>query len=102
MTNKDKTITKFVQIIKNTFGENAFEETDYWDEDLLAIGLKRLNKLIYISTAGCKKNQCYYELELLVDDPEIIYISKGSDDGNKQKLLEVISDFFEIKPIHTS
>jgi hypothetical protein len=97
MTNKDKTITKFVQIIKNTFGEDAFEEKDYWHS--LAIGLQKNNKLIYISTEACEKDNYFYELEQLVDDPDRVYISKGVDEVPEDKLLEVISDFFEIKPM---
>ncbi len=100
MIQKDKSITNIVKIIKNTFGDRVFQEVDYWDNEF-SLGLQKEDKVIYISTAATLENEDYYfyECERLVDDHEKIYISEGYDDCNKQQLLKVISDFFEIKQV---
>jgi hypothetical protein len=97
---KDINIAKVLKILKRAFGAKTFKEVDYWNDEF-AIGLQKSNKLIYISTAAAAQDEDYYfyECELLVDDPDKVYISNGCDEGNTKDLLKTISDFFEIPPI---
>lgn len=91
---KDKSIINFLRLINNQFGRNTFFLVDHWNiRD--AIGLQKDNKLIFVEYF--RLNQFFYECELLVDDPEIVYISQGSDITSKEQLLEIMSKFFEIK-----
>ena len=47
---KDKTILEFIEKLKLKVNTELFEIIDYWDADLCAIGLKKGNRLIYLST----------------------------------------------------
>ena len=97
MIKKDKEVIEIIKLINSTFGNDVLTIKDYWN-DYISIGLKKGNKLIYIACYG--KNDYFYEYELLVDNPDIVYISQGSDNVmSKTKLLKVISDFFNIKII---
>jgi hypothetical protein len=99
MIKKDREIKRLIKFIDKIFGINVLEIKDYW-ESYDAIGLQRDNKLIYISTTRYKKHGYFYECELLVDDPEIVYISQESESNvSQEELLNVIEKFFEIKRI---
>lgn len=62
------------------------------------IALQKNNKLIYLSTYGAPKYECFYECELLTDGDEV-YLFKGAGNVKLKKLLEVISEFFEIERV---
>ena len=49
LKSKNKTIQDIVDIINQIFGYDYFSVVDFWDADNCAIGLKRDEKLIYIS-----------------------------------------------------
>ena len=47
---KDTTILKLVERLRLIFDFAFIEVVDYWAADLCAIGLKKRNRLVYIST----------------------------------------------------
>ena len=47
---KDTTIIMFITKLKTIISFDSIEIVDYWDADICAIGLKKDNKLVYIST----------------------------------------------------
>lgn len=88
---------KLVGLVNNAFGSDAFAIEDHWKIDLCAIGFRKGNRLIYVSTTGCKRNHYYYECETLQEDPEMPYIEEDSDDNvSEEQLLEVISKFLKL------
>ncbi|MEY4463831.1 MAG: hypothetical protein RLZZ81_802 [Pseudomonadota bacterium] len=96
---RSKVINKLLSTINKIFGNDSFIISSRWDS-VCDVGLQRGNKLIYISTFGCKKNCYFYECEILVNDPEEVYIVEDSDTALEEELLEIISKFFEIKVIN--
>lgn len=100
MIKKHKRIIKLVKLINNIFGNNTLLINDHWEGDLCAVSFQKGNKLIYISTIGCKNDHYFYECELLIDNPDEIYITQNSEDNvPKEKLLEVMSKFFSIEKL---
>jgi len=95
---KQKEIIELVNLVNYTFGNDAPTINDHWETDLCAIGLQKNDKLIYI--AAYAHNDYFYECELLVDDPDVIYIAQDTENNvSKERILEVISDYFRIRPI---
>ena len=93
--NKDEPLMNFLKLVNNKFGENTFHIIDHWNI-YEAIGLQKNNKLIYIE--HLKLNNFFYECELLLDDPEEVYIVYSTDfNVTAEELLEIMSKFFEIK-----
>ncbi|XWN35357.1 MAG: hypothetical protein ROO73_01000 [Roseivirga sp.] len=57
MIDKDKTIIDFLQKVRSKPDFATVEIVDYWDGDLCATGLRKNDRLVYISTYGfCKQN----------------------------------------------
>ena len=72
------------------------EIVDYWEADFCAIGIKRGNRLIYISTF--KDAERYdYDLELLneqkMDDIKVIKEGRGV---SEDVLINVLKEFLNI------
>ena len=70
LQNKDKSIRIIWNTILSGFGANFFSLVDFWDSDNFAFGLKKGDKLIYISTWDFREYQvnkikCYSEFELI-------------------------------------
>lgn len=94
---RNKQINKLLNTINNMFGSDNFLISSRWDS-VCDIGLQKGNKLIYISTFGCKKNCYFYESEILINDPKEVYIVQNNETNvPEENLLEIISKFFEIK-----
>ena len=95
---KHHSITNLVELIFNKFGSNAPIIMDHWEGDLYAIGLEKNNKLIYISTYELKPNHYFYECEILTNDTQKPYlVDSTEDDITEERLLKVMSKFFEIE-----
>jgi hypothetical protein len=98
MIQKNREVIEIVELINSIFGNDVLRISDHWEEDLCAIGLQKENKLIYI--ACYERGYYFYECEILVDDPEIIYLPQYSENNiSEQQLLKIISNFFNIKII---
>ena len=75
---KDITIENFLKNLKNTLDTSQVEVIDLWEADTCAIGIKKKNKLIYISTYN------YFENEHIRYDLDFEIINKNK--------LEVIKE----------
>ncbi len=79
MIEKHQTIIHFIETLKLHVDFNLVELVDYWDGDLCAIGLKRKNRLAYVSSYNFLDRSEYiydYDLELIngnVIDDMVIY-----------------------------
>lgn len=65
---KDKTIVDFINKLKPIVNFTSLEIVDYWDADLCAIGIKKGDRLIYISTFNYisdKVRKYDYDLEVI-------------------------------------
>lgn len=102
MIKRDRSILKLLSAINRVFAKDVFTISGRWDS-LCDIGLQKGNKLIYISTFGCKKNHYFYECEEILENSDIPYKALGSDDNvTEEQLLEVISKFFGIPQTNSS
>lgn len=98
MTKKDDSITNFIALLNNEFANSGLIIRDYWEEDLYATGIAINNKLIYVSTYKLKPKHYFYECEILLDDEDNPYLVHSTEDNvSEERLLKVISEFFEIK-----
>jgi|GEM_PF-4289860 len=98
MIGKDKNLKLLVNSIDKVFGKNMFAFVDYWNTPD-AIGLKRNSKLIYLSTLGAPKYECFYECEQFTEDPGRVYESKGMGNVHIKELTNIMSEFFEIERV---
>ena len=92
-------IRHFIEAINKTFGENYFLLSDFWDADDYAVGLRKDEKLIYISNwdfRNCSKgNERFYsEFELIdsttFETKEVIKKLKGL---TQDELIKAINAF---------
>lgn len=108
LENKDVSIIAIVKRIINHFGEGFFETylsdnkeklIDFWEADLFAIGLKRKQKVIHISTWDFKdrdlRNMKYFVDFELVDEEtlETKERIKEIDEIGEEDLLKQIELF---------
>lgn len=57
MTDKDETIVNLLRKVRSNPNFDIVEIVDYWDGDLCATGLKKDDRLVYVSTYDfCKKS----------------------------------------------
>ena len=76
---KDITIENFLKNLKNALDTSQIEVIDLWEADTCAIGIKRENKMIYISTYN------YIENESIRYDFDFEIINKNKFRSNKRK-----------------
>jgi hypothetical protein len=97
MIKKHHSITNFIALVNNKFANSGIVIKDYWEGDLCATGIAINNKLIYVSTYKLKPNHYFYECEILLDDEDNPYLVHSTEKNvSEERLLEVISEFFEI------
>jgi hypothetical protein len=96
MIKKTSEIKQFVELVRETFGKDGPAIQDHWEGNFKAIGFQKDDKLIYVAIYG--KQDYFYECELLLDDPEEVYIPQESENGvSAERVLEVMNKFFNIK-----
>lgn len=108
MKNKDISINKVVVKLLDYFGQDTFERKnlnnkqefiDFWEADLCAIGLKKQQKVIYISTWAYRFNsqedmKYYVEFELIDNTSlETLEVVKQLDGISLEYLIQEIKDF---------
>ncbi|WP_221391484.1 hypothetical protein [Dyadobacter sp. NIV53] len=72
---KDKTITNFLDRLNLKNSTFSLEVVDFWESDNCAIGLKKENKLIYISTFNFfDKTPIKYDFDLELIIPMLMNI----------------------------
>jgi hypothetical protein len=101
LPNKDKSIQYIINIITETFGANYFALVDFWEGDNYALGLRKNEKLIYISTwnfKDCPENEPLFYIEFeLVDSTTFstLKIEKMLNGVNKSELISEIQRFVD-------
>ncbi|SRR5258708_2286509 len=98
--NKDKTILNLIERLKLLIDFSKLHIVDHWEGDLCAIGLKKGNRTIYISTFKFINDEAArfdYDLEIADESDENIFkvLKEGravSEDG----LVYAIKSFLEI------
>jgi len=108
--NKDITIqritTKIFELFEDNFFETYIEENetkivDYWEGDLSAIGLKKDNKVVYISTYNFRfykpdKMKYYVDFETIdINTLETLEKVKTLDKTDEENLLNEVVFFFK-------
>ncbi len=93
---KDKTILRFIEALSQKIDINLLQVVDYWDADLCAIGFKKGNKLIYISTYNSFNNRIIkydYDLELIDElvNEKIKVLKRGRAISERQLIKEIKS-----------
>ncbi|RYU96951.1 hypothetical protein [Emticicia agri] len=97
MVEKDKTIINLMNRLKTFFEMSSVEFVDYWDGDLCAIGLKRQERLVYISTyAYLKEENLKYDYSLEIDrlvETQKLNIIKDVQGINEVELISTLRQF---------
>ncbi|MDJ1471702.1 hypothetical protein [Xanthocytophaga flava] len=94
---KDKSILELMKKLDSHLKANSLKIVDYWKADLCAIGLRKENRLIYISTYNYLNNDNMrydFDLELLINTntPKSQIIKEGRA-VNETKLITEICSF---------
>jgi hypothetical protein len=93
---KDKSVTDFLGRLQLATDLTLVQFVDYWDADLCAIGIKRGNRLVYISTFDVVYKY-YYELELLDENELGKYTVLQRGDGvDENVLISIVKEFLKI------
>lgn len=101
--NKEESILTIYNAIINELGIDYFEKTDFWDSDNYAIGLKKEEKNIYISTWNFRNLDAtlmkyYAEFEIIdVMSLETLETKKILDAATKEELVEEVVLFYHNK-----
>jgi len=102
LQSKHEAIVNIVHLISATFGKDFFNLPGFWEADNYAIGLKKQNKLIYISNWDYRDRppgDMWYSAEFeLVDEhtAETLSIERVIDGLNQDGLIKEIKEFLEI------
>jgi hypothetical protein len=98
MKAKDKTIVTFISRLKSITSFKSIEIVDYWDADICSIGLKKGNKLAYISTYNyTNKKIIKYDFDFEIidnDNIEKLDIIKSKRCVGESELISDIKIFF--------
>jgi|SRR6218665_84063 len=97
---KDKTIINLIDRLKLIIDFALLEVVDYWDADLCAIGLKKENRLIYISSFNYVENKVLrfdFDLEVIneVEQEKNEIIKKGRG-VLEVELISEVKQFLEV------
>ena len=89
---KDITIENFLKNLKNTLDTSQVEVIDLWEADTCAIGIKKKNKLIYISTYNYFENEpIRYDFDFeIINKNKLEVIKEGRGVTEKELLDEII------------
>ncbi|WP_089832415.1 hypothetical protein [Chitinophaga filiformis] len=99
LKNKEQSIIYIYNLIVEMLGEDAIESVDFWEADLYATGFKKKDKLVYVSTWGCRdctqENMKYYAEFEVIDEvtSETQSIAKMLKDVSEEVLLKEVYDY---------
>ena len=94
---KDVTILKLLEKLKLNFNFNSIEIVDYWEADLCAIGLRKENRMVYISTFNYYDNVVLsYDFDLEIIDKQKSQIFKIGRNVSEAQLLAEIKLFLGV------
>jgi hypothetical protein len=96
---KDKTILDLLKRLSSVKNFDLLQIVDYWEADLCAIGIKRGEKLIYISTYNYlnKHLRFDYDLEILDNlDESNFKLIKEARQASEDELVKDIKEFLNV------
>jgi hypothetical protein len=99
MINKDKSISNLIERLKLIINLSLVQIVDYWEADLCAIGLKKDNKLIYISTYSYDISNIKYDYDLEIineEEEDNINVVKEVRSVSEDELMKEIKIFLEV------
>jgi hypothetical protein len=89
---KDITIIKLIEKLKLIINFALIEVVDYWEADLCAIGLRKRDRLVYISTFNhVENNEVGYDFDLEIID---------ENNKNKANVIKVRRNVSEVELIN--
>ena len=99
---KDITIENFLKNLKNALDTSQVEVIDLWEADTCAIGIKRENKMIYISTYNYIENKpIRYDFDFEIINKNKLEVIKERGGVTERELLDEINIFLGLKNINT-
>lgn len=99
---KDVTIVNFINILRKTFDISQVEVIDLWEADTCAIGIKKEDKLVYISTYNyCQNNIISYDFDFEIINENKLEVIKERRGVTEKELLNEINIFLDLKNINT-
>lgn len=99
---KDITIENFLKNLKNALDTSQIEVIDLWEADTCAIGIKRENKMIYISTYNYIENESIrYDFDFEIINKNKLEVIKERGGVTERELLDEINIFLGLKNINT-
>ena len=91
---KDITIEKFLKNLKNALDTSQVEVIDLWEADTCAIGIKKENKMIYISTYNYLENEpIRYDFDFEIINKNKLEVIKERRGVTEKELLDEINIF---------
>lgn len=94
---KDITIINLIAKLKDKIDFSLLEIVDYWEADLCAIGIKKENKMIYISTYNyVSDSPITYDFDLELTGTEEINVIRQGRNVSQSFLIDEIKLFFEV------
>ena len=97
---KDKTLIDLIEKLKLRINFNLIEIVNNWDADLCAIGLKRQDRLVYLSTWNFADGiyEGYdYDFELLNEqEPENSNVIKEARNVKEEECIADIAKFLDV------
>jgi hypothetical protein len=97
--NKHKTIEALLDKVGLSVNIDLVEIVDYWEADLCAIGIRRVNKLVYISNYNYlneKQVRFDYDFELIAEDYNKGIVLKEGRNVTDDELITDLKKIFEI------
>ena len=95
---KDVTIVNFINILRKTFDISQVEVIDLWEADTCAIGIKKEDKLVYISTYNyCQNNIISYDFDFEIINENKLEVIKKRRNITEKELLNEIKFFFDLR-----
>jgi len=93
---KDESILDLIDRLGKAADLTGTEIVDHWEADLCAIGIKKENRLVYVSTYN-GKDALYYELELLNDiEVDKYTVLQRGNDVAENVLISIIKEYLKI------
>jgi hypothetical protein len=96
---KDKSIIELIEKLKLRVNFNQIEIVDYWDADLCAIGLKRQDRLVYLSTwnfADGIYDGYDYDFELYDEQQPDKNVLKEARNVKEEECIADIAKFLDV------
>ena len=99
---KDITIENFLKNLKSALDTSQVEVIDLWEADTCAIGIRKEDKLVYISTYNyCQNKIISYDFDFEIINENKLEVIKERRGVTERELLDEINIFLGLKNINT-